>query len=180
MMHKMKERSQGKKEEINSTHISMREFYKYYRDNYSIKDTPYDIDEVTYRKVISMINYEIAQKIATEPMDFVIPHRLGRLCVRKTRPRAIEDSRGHPIITYPIDWKATWDLWNRDEEAKEQKKLVRNRNSHSGGDIYKLVYRKEDANYNNKSAYNFQFARTLKQNLKNTIINNEGFDSYEL
>jgi hypothetical protein len=48
-----------------------------------------------------------------------------------------------------IDWQATLQLWYEDEEAKENKVLIKSEDK----EVFKIFYNKMIANYNNKTLY---------------------------
>lgn len=96
----------------------------------------------------------------------VFPHRMGKLELRKKK-RAVSLIDNKLKIGYPVNWEATIRLWYEDEEAKKDKTLVR----HEGKFTYRVLYDKYNANYENKSFYEFQLNRFIKQELKNRIKN---------
>jgi hypothetical protein len=78
--------------------------------------------------------------------------------------------------TYYIDWNATLQLWFEDEYSKDNKILVRKR----GDKIYRLLYLKgKKAKYNNKIFFKFRFHRSLRQKIKEQVINNN-INAYKL
>jgi len=70
-------------------------------------------------------------------------------------------------VTYPIDWQATLKLWFEDEEAREQKLLIRTNSKY----VYRVNFNKHDATFNNKIFYDFTLNRFIKKKLKININN---------
>jgi len=92
---------------------------------------------------------------------------MGKLQLKKEQRGVIINKDGTMKVTYPVDWKATLKLWFEDEEAREQKLLIR-MNSKC---VYKVHFDKWDATFNNKIFYDFTLNRYIKQGLKNNINN---------
>lgn len=61
------------------------------------------------------------------------------------------------------NWKATKELWERDSESKEKKKLVYHLNEHSQGSFYRFFWRK--GKVKNLSIYSFLPVRSAKKTL---------------
>ena len=105
--------------------------------------------------------------------DVKLPCKLGQLEIRKYSPTITTD--GKKIKTnLPIDWNATLKLWYEDKQSYEDKFLVRI----NVPEVYRVVYNKNNANYNNKSFYQFTPNRELKQGLKRSIKENADFDAF--
>ena len=75
------------------------------------------------------------------------------------------DENGNVKTNLPIDWDSTLKLWYEDEESYKNKTLLR-LDEH---EIYKVLYNKENANFNNRSFYEFVFNKDLKLRLKHNI-----------
>ena len=68
---------------------------------------------------------------------------------------------GKVVTNLPIDWDTTFKLWFTDEQAKQEKILVRIENE----DIFKVYYNKNKAEYTNKTFYDFKPNREIKRSL---------------
>ena len=75
------------------------------------------------------------------------------------------DENGNVKTNLPIDWDSTLKLWYEDEESYKNKTLLR-LDEH---EIYKVLYNQENANFNNRSFYEFVFNKDLKLRLKHNI-----------
>lgn len=147
--------------------------YKYYRKN-KPKDKKYVLTESQYFSIIRRGN-ELLREELLLGRDFNFPCRMGRLTVKKYP--AIITTEGKKIKTnLPIDWDTTLKLWYEDEECLKKKTLVRQRVP----EIFRVIYDKGTALYNNKSFYQFSTNRELKLLLKDTIKNNPKFDAFTL
>lgn len=145
--------------------------YKWYRKN-KPKEKEYILTESQYFSIIRRTNEALRDElIRTGVLNF--PCKMGRLEIRKYP--AIITSDGKTIKTnLPIDWNTTLKLWYEDKEALENKTLVRM----NVPELFKVFYNRVDANYNNKSFYQFSTNRALKLLLNHTIKNNTEFDAF--
>lgn len=136
--------------------------YKYYRKN-KPKDPKYILTESQYFAITRLINEALSDSLSRGE-DIILPHRLGRLELRKTESKIYWD--GEKIKSnLPIDWDRTLKLWYEDEESFKNKTLVKIEEK----EIFKLYYNRVIADYTNKSFYQFDFNRELKKKLKNNI-----------
>lgn len=123
------------------------------------------VTEKEFYAIIRGVNNLLANEIALGH-NVIFPERMGRLELRKHPCNAtIKD--GKLKVTYPIDWDATLKLWFEDEEAKENKTLVRR----DCKERFRVKYVRRDATYNNKTFYEFALNRFLKRALKENILN---------
>ena len=132
--------------------------YKYIRKNKWF-DIPRPLKEGEFYRIIRRINDYLADELV-KGKEVKLPHRLGTLEIRK-RPTRIAIVDGKLVTNLPIDWDATLKLWCEDEEAYNSKTLVKIENE----EVFKVYYNKRDANYANKSFYEFKPNREIKRNL---------------
>ena len=138
--------------------------YKYYRKNRP-KEKKYVLTESQYFSIIRKVNEHLGDLLVTGN-DVLLPHRLGRLEIRKYNSNITIDEKSNKIKTnLPIDWDKTLRLWFEDKECFKDKVLVRVEEK----EIYKVYYNKVIAEYNNKSFYEFNVNRDLKKRLKQNI-----------
>lgn len=147
--------------------------YKYIRKNkwFNIGRS---LTEHEFYQIIRRINNYLAEELINGN-DVIFPNRMGKLELRKRNSLPVIDKNGNLKVTYAIDWDSTLKLWYEDEEAFNNKTLVRlpERN------IFRIKYNKNTANYNNKSFMEFQVNRNIKVRLKQKIKNNE-IDAFNL
>ena len=147
--------------------------YKWYR-KHKPTGKEYVLTESQYFSIIRRVNLALRDELFAG-RDIKFPSKMGQLEVRKYSATITTD--GKKIKTnLPIDWDATLKLWYEDKKCYEDKTLVRI----NVPEIYKVVYNKNKANYNNKSFYQFTPNRELKLGLKHSIKENPNFDAYEL
>ena len=147
--------------------------YKYIRKNKWF-NIGRPLTEHEFYQIIRRINNYLAEDLINGN-DVIFPNRMGKLELRKRNSLPIIDKNGNLKVTYAIDWDSTLKLWYEDEEAFNNKTLVRlpERN------IFRIKYNKNTANYNNKSFMEFQVNRNIKVRLKQKIKNNE-IDAFNL
>ena len=147
--------------------------YKYIRKNKWF-NIGRPLTEHEFYQIIRRINNYLAEELINGN-DIIFPNRMGKLELRKRNALPIIDKNGNLKVTYAIDWDNTLKLWYEDEEAFNNKTLVRlpERN------IFRIKYNKNTANYNNKSFMEFQVNRNIKVRLKQKIKNNE-IDAFNL
>jgi len=68
-------------------------------------------------------------------------------------------------VTYPVNWKETWLLWENDAEAYKNKIVLRFDNEW----IYHVKYNKYNANFENKLFYQFDINTFIKKALSQNI-----------
>lgn len=152
----------------------IRDYYKYYCNKYSSEN--HQIEYKKYKSIIDEFNQTILELIIYENLEFTIPYRLGALALRKLKP-TVEEKNGVIINKNPINIKATMDLWDINEEAREKKVKIRFTNKHTKGYVFFLHYFKGPANYKNKSVYQFIEFRKVKQQI-NKAVTEYNIDTY--
>lgn len=95
---------------------------------------------------------------------FWFPVRMGKLELRKI-PKGVYFFNGKLKNTYPINWNDTLKLWFVDEEAREKKILIRHEEEY----VYHIKYSKYDANYENRSFYEFALNAFIRIALRKNI-----------
>ncbi len=106
--------------------------------------------------------------ILTESQYFAITRRVNNLLADNLIKGAGEvrlNTNGELVTNLPIDWDRTLKLWYDDEESYNNKTLVRVEER----EIFKIYYNRGQANYNNKSFFEFSVNRELKKRLKEKI-----------
>lgn len=137
--------------------------YKWYRKN-KPDDKKYILSESQYFAIIRQINNLLADEIA-KGNDIRLPYRMGTLEIRKYEKTVRIDEEGKVVTNLPIDWDSTLKLWYEDKEAYKNKILLRL----DEREMYKIVWNKENLNFNNKVFYELVYNRDLKRKLKHNI-----------
>ena len=150
--------------------------YKYIRKN-GWFDIERPLKEKEFYRIIREVNKSLAAYLVRGG-EIKLPHKLGTLEIRK-KPTRIAIVNGKLVTTLPIDWDATLKLWQEDEESYQNKTLIRTESK----ELFKIYYNKKDANYNNKSFYEFrpnvEIKKELSQNIKRGIIDAFIFKGYD-
>ena len=145
----------------------MKNFYNT-RDSYvvykNMSDNPINISE--YVQIINQFMKFLILKLLSTG-EIILPERLGRLSIfgKKVNVR-IEDGE---IKGLAPDWVKTKQLWDSDEEAKNNKQLVYHFNEETNGIRYKYVWSKNRVLVSNKTLYNLRMTRTNKRELSKLV-----------
>lgn len=163
-------------ETIQSNKYGIREAYRFYK-SYSDDPLPYKL----FRDVWNDFIDQVTQGIVEEGKDFTMPFRLGSVGIRKRKIKVIMNPDGSIDKRYlRPDWKATKELWERDEEAKKEKRLVFHLNKHFGGYNAKWFWDKSTCIVKNQAAYSLTMSRENKRKLSEAIFNEDiDVDYYE-
>ena len=99
--------------------------------------------------------------------EIILPERLGKLSIfgKKVNVR-IEDGE---IKGLAPDWVKTKQLWDSDEEAKNNKQLVYHFNEETNGIRYKFFWSKNRVLVSNKTLYNLRMTRSNKRELSRLV-----------
>ena len=122
------------------------------------------LKDVEFYKIIRSMNLLIAEQIALGE-TFKIPHQMGVLELRK-RPCGVTMKNGHLHITYPVDWKATEELWRQDAEAKQKGLVIRREIPY----MYRVYWNIAAACFKNKYFYQFKLNTFIKRALSQNIM----------
>lgn len=146
--------------------------YKYYRRT-KPKESKYVLTESQYFAIIRAVNLQLKDNLL-QSKDVVLPSRMGSLELRKRAPSTkIVD--GKLVSSLPIDWDRTLRLWAEDEEAYTDRVLIRLEEK----EVFSILYNKKNCNYNNKTFYQFNVNKSLRQELKKLIKQHE-IDAFDL
>lgn len=126
------------------------------------------LKEKEFYAIIRGVNNLLAEEIL-KGNTVKFPAWMGKLELIKYEVGATFNKTGQLRITYPINWKETWDLWKKDEEAFKEKVLMR----YETPFVYRVRYCKREAKYANKMFYQFVLNQHLKKKLKKVINSGE-------
>lgn len=127
------------------------------------------LKEHEFYSIIRGVNKCLADEIAMG-RDITFPARMGKLELRKF-PRGAYMINDKLVVTYPISWRKTIKLWYEDEEAYNNKILIRNTDDFA----YKIIYKKHTANYPNKLFYEFDVNRSVKQKMAENVLQGKAY-----
>ena len=145
----------------------MKKFYNT-RDSYVVYKNM-SVNPINISQYVQIINHFMkflsSKLLSTGEIN--IPERLGKLSIfgKKVNVR-IEDGE---IKGLAPDWVKTKQLWESDEEAKNNKQLVYHFNEETNGIRYKFAWSKNRVLVSNKTLYNLRMTRTNKRALSNLV-----------
>lgn len=131
------------------------------------------LKESEFYKIIRGINELLAEELILGN-DVNLPKRMGRLEIRK-HEATFKFANNEVKTNLPIDWDRTLKLWYENEEAYNQKTLIKVEEI----EIFRVYYNKSLANFNNKSFYRFNINRDIKVRLKQQI-KNKAIDAFKM
>lgn len=137
--------------------------YKWLRKNKWLDVGP--ISEHDYYAIIRAVNKALVLNFLIAG-SIKLPERMGEITLRKY-PAKITLENGKVQTNLPIDWDATLSLWSEDKDSYEKRTLIRAEER----EIFKVLYDKSKALYNNKSFYTFELNRDIKLSLKKQLKN---------
>lgn len=137
--------------------------YKWIRKNKWLGMSP--ISEHDFYAIIRTVNKALADKFLYSG-SIKLPLRMGEIVLRKYKP-SITLQDGKIKTNLPIDWDSTLQLWSEDKESYKKRTLIRIEEK----EIFKVLYDKSKALYNNKSFYTFSLNRNIKIALKKQLKN---------
>lgn len=150
----------------------MKNYHKYFENKHG------EIDKKLFNKVITEFNKGIVDLILNENISYKMPALHLELQVRKEK-RKPRLEKGKLVNPVPVDWKRTNALWERDEEAKKKKLLVRYNNSHSSGYVFRIMIKKFNSSVKNKSLLKIKPNRAFQRKLSKRIKDLDNpFDAY--
>lgn len=149
-------------------HKNLRDSYKHYKSN-SIN--PVDIK--MYLDIVHGYLKYIVNKVMNGE-EITLPSRFGTLCIIGKKQTIRFDENGNVQGLAP-DWVKTRELWNRNEEAKNNKQLVYCTNEHTSSIRYRFLWSKTRVLVTNKSLYALKMTRTNKREVSNRVKNGKEY-----
>ena len=137
--------------------------YKWLRKNKWLDMEP--ISEHDFYAIIRAVNKAIAKSFL-HLGSINLPLRMGEIILRKYHP-SITSQDGKIKTNLPVDWDSTLQLWSEDKESYKKRTLIRLEEK----EVFKVLYDKSKALYNNKSFYTLELNRDIKLSLKKQLKN---------
>ena len=142
---------------------------KYYIDYIHTRlNKKYGLTYPQISKIITMY-HELAREDYSVGEPIFLKKSMGNLQLYKEKREIYLNAKGEIVNNLPINFRATWKLWNENPELKN-KTYIRYLNKHSDGFMFTTSYQISKAKYKNKNVYTFQFNETLKEMLHNNIL----------
>lgn len=170
-INKIKKVNGPRKHKIRNSY-GKRDYYRHYC-KHRPKVDEYKLSQKEYYKIYDLLTSAIINAFL-EAGSVTFPHQMGKIEYRKDTPRVYKRD-GKTFFTHPIDWPKTLSWWSEDSKAYEERKLIRR----SENWVFKLLYIKHKAKYNNKIFFKFNFNRKLKRKLK-VLIKDNKVDTFKL
>jgi hypothetical protein len=135
-----------------------------------MSDNPINITQ--YVQIINQFMKFLINKLF-EKGQVTLPEKLGTLQIigKKVKVK-IEDGQ---IKGLAPDWVKTKELWESDEEAKNNKQLVYHFNEQTNGIRYRFFWSKNRVLVSNKTLYNIKMTRTNKRTLSQLVKNGKEY-----
>ena len=137
--------------------------YKWLRKNKWLGMEP--ISEHDFYAIIRAVNKALAKSFL-HLGSINLPLRMGEIILRKYHP-SITSQDGKIKTNLPVDWDSTLQLWSEDKESYKKRTLIRLEEK----EVFKVLYDKSKALYNNKSFYTLELNRDIKLSLKKQLKN---------
>jgi len=143
--------------------------YKLYKKNV---DKALQVDYSLYMDIIKSFNKSLRDKILYNASEVKLPCNLGRMRIKKFKLKLNKWNKLRP------DWEKTLKLWERNPEAKEEKKLVFHLNEHRAGYAYRVYWDKRKCKVKNNRFYHFTPSRKFARTLSGILRENFEIDYY--
>ena len=142
---------------------NIRESYKLYK---KLIANPVSIK--LYLQLSAEYNKFLLSKVM-EGKEVTLPSRMGTLSIVGREQQLKFDEEGKVKGLAP-DWVKTKILWEENEKAKEEKKLVYHMNFHTDNFRYKFLWCKKNVIVENKTLYSLRLTRTNKRAVHENIM----------
>lgn len=154
----------------------MNDYYLFYKNTYDS-----EITKAVFNKVVTQFNEKLIDLILNESFEYTLPHLGLSLTIRKDK-RSPKLVNGKVVNNAPVDWVLTKKLWANNEEAKQNKVLVRYLNNHTNGYVFRIYCKKFGAQLKNRSIYKFKPSRKFQRSLSARIkdLTKDKFETYLL
>lgn len=150
------------------TQANARDSFKMYK---ALSENPTDVK--TYLLIGDGYRQFLMDKVI-EGHEVTLPSKMGTISIIGSKRTLRFNEEGKPIL--PIDWKKTKQLWDRNPQAKEDKKLVYCTNEATSGVVYKFLWSKLRFSIENKTLYALRMTRDNKRAVHKAI--KEGAEYY--
>jgi hypothetical protein len=152
--------------------VNLRQSYRFYQ-----KHVEEPVDIKIYLEIVHGFLKFIMQKIF-DGKDVKLPCELGAIGVRGKKIKPYIGTDGE-IKGLSPNWRKTKELWDKDEKAKLEKKIVFDFNEHTSGFRYKIIWWKKRMKFKNKMVYSLRFSRPNKRALHKLIKQGREYPEYQ-
>ena len=152
---------------MDKTQCNIRKSYKVYK---SLSQRSVDIK--TYIDIANNYNKFLIERVL-DGEEVTLPSNMGTIAVIGSKQKIRFDENDKPIL--PPDWVKTKQLWDSNEQAKREKKLIYQLNEHSNGVRYKLHWSKRRVLIENKTIYSLRLTKPNKIAINKAINQGKEF-----
>ena len=170
--YKIPKRTEGKKK----ADITNKDLYNFYLTQIepveAISGTgstlgSYKLSSKEYSDILKDLNDGIINMIILENFEFKMPFGLGKLSMVQKKVKFRLDHKGElNTKNLAVNYKETIALWNKDEDARLNKRLIFHTNEHTNGNTMGFWWSKKGASTVGIHAYYFVLSRTNKRNTR--------------
>jgi len=144
-------------------HRGMKDAYHLYCEKYN---NPYNLTQTQYSKVFKEIMEEVMKLVLFENTEIRLLANIGNLRVQKRKIKLKLDDEGNLITrNLRVDWLATNQLWDEDEDSKKSKVLVYHMNDHTDRYNMRFYFDKRTSFIKNQTSYSLLMSRKWKREL---------------
>ena len=145
--------------------------FSYYR-KIRPRESQFVLKDKEYLSIIREMNKLMADSLI-ENKSLKLPSGFGKLEIVKVEPVSWIDKNGKFKTSRMIDMHSTFKLWYEDEDARENKTIVR----YDGDFIFRIKYIARGRTYKYNKYFSIQFNRELRKKLT-TAIRAGNYDTY--
>jgi nucleoid DNA-binding protein len=139
-------------------------------------DTFFPVEKKVFLSIFNKFTKFIINKVLGG--DEVQLYRMGFLKIKGKKNKIIYNEDGTVKGISP-NWKKTKLLWDSNEEAKKNKKLVYNTNEHSDGIRYSFKWSKTNLILKFKTLYSLRISRDNKRAVSSKIFEGQEYELSE-
>lgn len=149
---------------------NLKSSYKVYKNSV---ERPIDVKN--YLLIVGDFLQFLIQKVL-EGHEVTLPNRLGKLSIIG-REQKITIEKNGKIKGLAPDWVKTKELWEKNPEARKNKKLVYHTNNKTGGITYRYFWAKKNVIILNKNLYSLRLTRTNKRAASSLINSGKEYET---
>jgi len=124
------------------------------------------LSKQTFKKVAFYFVEEILSYMF-DGHEVLLPKNFGSVFVKGRKYKVRKFDNGNYNI--PIDWEATYELWESCPECAERGDKMYQTNDHSDGVVYKIIFSNSQCKYRFRKVYKFVAFRAVKRKLASLI-----------
>jgi hypothetical protein len=154
----------------NNISIGAEDFYKYYLCN---RKSNHELLQKEFSDILYEFHDAVTNFCVYDNYILHLPFNLGNIYIVKKKLKIFIDDNGKLVKRAPVNYLATKELWERDEEAKKNKKLIYYLNEMTDGYIMSWKWNKSKVTLVNKGVYIFRPLRQIKRKITEALEKTE-------